>query len=72
MEWKFSSKYCIQGDVSKDGGGGLAGEAIVHQLDCWKLSNLSLKDAAILPYGHGTAMLVFNKFSPIDGNCEVQ
>lgn len=47
--------------------GGLAEEAVVDKLDCWTLSNISLKNAAILPYGHGTALLAFTKYSPING-----
>lgn len=48
-------------------GGGLAEEAVVDELNCWSLSNISLKNAAILPYGHGTALLAFTKYAPING-----
>lgn len=48
-------------------GGGLAGQAVVDQSNVWSLSNISLKNAAILPYGHGTALLAFTKFCPLNG-----
>lgn len=48
-------------------GGGLAEQAVVDQMNCWTLSNISLKNAAILPYGHGTALLAFSKYAPING-----
>ncbi|XP_059608010.1 quinone oxidoreductase-like protein 2 [Phlebotomus argentipes] len=48
--------------------GGLASEVILSEMDCFLLSDISLKDAAILPYGHGTAMLTFSKYCPLDEN----
>lgn len=48
-------------------GGGLASEVILNEFDCFPLGNIPLKDAAILPYGHGTAMLAFSKYCPLDG-----
>ncbi|GAB0090185.1 quinone oxidoreductase-like protein 2 [Sergentomyia squamirostris] len=43
-------------------GGGLAEECVLDEYDCFLLNDISLKDAAILPYGHGTAMLAFSKY----------
>lgn len=71
---KSSSKHFRIGDRvvalrgHKDSGGGLAGEAIVDDIDCWACDNVTLKESAILPYGHGTAMLAFSKYCPIDEN----
>lgn len=53
--------------LTRKTGGGLSEEAVVDQLDCFTLSNISLKNAAILPYGHGTALLAFTKYCPING-----
>ena len=52
--------------LTRKNGGGLAEEAVVDPLNCWPLSDISLKNAAILPYGHGTALLAFTKYAPID------
>lgn len=71
---KSSSKNFVIGDRvvalrgHADSGGGLAGEAIVDDIDCWACDNVTLKESAILPYGHGTAMLAFSKYCPIDEN----
>lgn len=67
------SEYSI-GDrvvaLTRKCGGGLAEEAVVDQMNCWTLSNIALKNAAILPYGHGTALLAFTKYAPIDGESQ--
>ncbi|XP_055691557.1 quinone oxidoreductase-like protein 2 [Lutzomyia longipalpis] len=49
-------------------GGGLASEVVLSEFDCFPIGNISLKDAAILPYGHGTAMLAFSKYCPLNEN----
>lgn len=42
--------------------GGLTTQVIVKNRDCWLVpQDLSLRESAILPYGHGTALLVFSK-----------
>lgn len=53
--------------LTRKTGGGLAEQAIVGQSDCFPLSIISLKNAAILPYGHGTAYLAFSRYCPING-----
>lgn len=64
------SEYTVGDSVvaltSKEGGG-LAEQAVVDQMNCWALSGVSLKNAAILPYGHGTALLAFTKYAPLNG-----
>lgn len=65
------SEFSIGGRVvalTRKCGGGLAEQAVVDQINCWSLPNISLKNAAILPYGHGTALLAFTKYAPIDEN----
>jgi len=47
--------------------GGLGTQCIVDENDCFQVNNVSLKDASILLYGHGTALLAFSKFCDLDG-----
>lgn len=67
LEWKSISLlfWLISGHLNC--GGGLAGQSIVDENDCWLCNNVSLKDSAILPYGHGTALLAFTKYCEIKG-----
>lgn len=49
-------------------GGGLAEETVVSELDCFQTGSVSLKDAALLIHGHGTAMLAFTKYYELQEN----
>lgn len=49
-------------------GGGLAGEAVVNELDCFPTGDVSMKDAAILVNGHATAFLAFTKYCQLEEN----
>lgn len=48
--------------------GGLAQQTIVSQLDCFKIGSVSMKEAAMVVYGHGTALLAFTKYCPLQEN----
>lgn len=43
-------------------GGGLAEECVVSEDECFPVSSVSLRNAAVLPQGYGTALLAFTKF----------
>lgn len=40
----------------------------MSQLDCFHIGSVSLKDAALLVKGHGTALLAFTKYCPLVEN----
>lgn len=49
-------------------GGGLAEQSVVSELDCFQIGSVSLKDAALLINGHGTALLAFTKYCELQEN----
>lgn len=55
----------------KQPGGGLGTDCIVHEDNCFVVDNVSLKDSAILLYGHGTAFLAFTKYCELKENDKV-
>lgn len=49
--------------------GGLAEQTVVKNSECWKLpQEISFKEAAVLPYSYGTALLAFSKYGPLKEN----
>ena len=48
--------------------GGLAEQAVVSELDCFNIENVTLKDAALVVSGHGTALLAFTKYCELKEN----
>lgn len=49
-------------------GGGLAEECVVSEDDCFDVGSVSLKNAAVLLQGHGSALLAFTKYSALEEN----
>lgn len=49
-------------------GGGLAQEVIVNEDECFDIGSVSLKNAAVLAQGHGTALLAFTKYCELQEN----
>lgn len=52
----------------KDLGGGLAEECVVSEEECFDLGSVSLKNAAVLLHGHGSALLAFTKYVELKEN----
>lgn len=49
-------------------GGGLASECVVSENECFPVGSVSLKNAAVLAQGHGTALLAFTKYCELKEN----
>lgn len=49
-------------------GGGLAAECVVSEDECFEVGSVSLKNAAVLLQGHGTALLAFTKYCDLQEN----
>lgn len=49
-------------------GGGLAEQCVVSEDECFDIGSVSLKNAAILLQGHGSALLAFTKYCELKEN----
>lgn len=53
----------------QDPSGGLIEEMVVKNRDVWQVpSEIPLREMTVMPYGHGTALLTFATFCPLQEN----
>lgn len=59
---------CLVLDPDHQLGGGLAGESVVSERDCFDSGDVNLKQAAVLVNGHGSAYLAFTRYCQLEEN----